>query len=420
MALFSKKPKGKSSDAIVLTDEDEILAYLDDVFRRRVALSVTAKGKTVSVSVMLIDLKKKAMRIQLEGFKPSAHGTEVTCGFSLDRTWWAFKSKLAFDQDKPYVLIPSVIKHAERRKDPRTSFTAREQVKVTVMEGLGQGNGVFGLASDIGPGGLCMIIDKAMELSSEKEIPPSPTLFKPGAPLAFVKINKVPGMGLIETSGIAKRVYRDGKWRCAIQLNKLSKAERAGIQRFVEPRVLEFKYIKRSMKQREANEVGGTEPSQRKPAARETSGPVNGSSARTATPPPENKPAAAKAETAAPATDKGKLLILGSELLAEMPFLQESSSPYEPVVGMTPVHVIRMLTEANPSLVLLGMEFKGRSTLEVLERIVNMGMAETRQFVLCAHDLQSKDRIKYKMMKVGTFVELPVKDKQDFFACLRG
>ena len=167
LPIFSRKTKAKSSDALLLTQDDEILGYLDEVFRKRVSLSLVLKGKRISTDILFMDTKNKAMRIQMGAFKAGQNGEDVTVGFSLDRTWWSFKSKVVFMQDKPYLLVPKTIKHAERRKTPRTAFTAREQVKVTIMEGIGSGNGVFGLATDVSPDGLCLIIEKAMILSSQ-------------------------------------------------------------------------------------------------------------------------------------------------------------------------------------------------------------------------------------------------------------
>lgn len=440
MPLFTRKNKSKSSsDDIVLTQEDEIVAYIDEVFRKRISVQFTIKGKQISANILFMDSKNKAMRIQMDGYSQGMHGMDVMAGFALDRTWWSFKTKLVGIQDKPHLLIPKAIAHNERRKMPRTSFTSREQVKVTVMEGLGSGHGVFGMANDVSTGGICLTIEKAMVLANEKEISPSPTLFKPGARLGYVKINRVPGTQAIETSGIAKRVYRDGKWKCAIELDKLSKPDRTGFARFIEPRVLEFKFVKRSMKKREEIDARRAEsPSMSgRPGAGPAAAPPPGNKApappkakKAAAPPPSGPAAATQApappaptgapkpptQAAAPeAGPKTKVLVIGESLLNELPFLEDADCPFTPLVGSTPVNVIRLLTEENPPIILCGSQFKGRSSIVVLERITNMGMAENRKIFVCSKDLQSKDRIKFKMMKIGRFVGLPVKDKQGFF-----
>lgn len=114
---------------------------------------------------------------------------------------------------------------------------------------------------------------------------------------------------------------------------------------------------------------------------------------------------------------KLKVLILGSELLEEMPFLEQDDR-VELLMGTTPVSLIRILTEDNPGVVLCGTEFKGRSSLDILERISNMGMSSDRRILLCSRDLQSKDRIRFKMMKVDDFVDLPVADTDAFYTIL--
>lgn len=261
MPIFSRKSKSNSSDDIVISAEDEVLAYLDEVFRKRIPMTIAYKGKEFCGDIMFMDQKNRAMRMQMT-VNPALNGAEVLVGFPLDRTWWAFKSKLVINQDKPHLMFPKAIARRERRKDPRTSFTAREQVKVTVMEGLGSGHGLFGMACDVSPNGICITIEKCMMLANEKEISPSPTLYSPNARLAFVKINKIPGMVMLETQGLAKRVFRDGnKWKCAIELDGLGRTERTAVLRFIEPRLLEFKVVKRSMKAREDADSRRAEPS---------------------------------------------------------------------------------------------------------------------------------------------------------------
>ncbi len=429
MPLFSRK-KSKNTEATIST-EDEVMGYIDELYRKRVPISICLKKKWVHSDILFFDEKNKLIRIQQDLLPALANGTDLTVGFALDRTWWTFKTKYANVNDKPHLLVPKGINHTERRRNLRCSFTAREQVKVTVLEGLGSGNGVFGMAVDISTGGISLTIEKAMYLANEREIPPSENLFKPGTKLALVKINRIPGCQLMELSGIAKRVWRDGRWRIAIEFTNLSKKDYAAITRFIEPRTLEFKPVKRSKKRREemderratprpgssgkerGDEDGGdNETSTASSTATEKAPPATAAKA-TATP-TEPKPAA----TPAADSDRPTLLIFGDDILTEVPFLNAGNSPFEVVVCNTPIRAVKVITEDNPALILCGTEFKGRAITEVLEKINNMGVLKDKKVVVCGNDLTSKDLIKLKMMKIETVVPLPIKTAGEFLAAL--
>lgn len=394
MPLFRKK-KQAAKGGLVLTELDEILAYLDELVRRRVPLTYVINKKSYQTDILFLESKNKAIRIQSGGTSRLPHGADATVGFALDKTWWSFKSKFVIIDDKPYLLIPKVIEHNERRKSPRCGFSPREQVKITILEGLGSGSGVFGLAKDISTDGMSMVIEKAMHLATEKEVVPSPTLFQPGTKLAMVKINRIPTAPLLEISGVAKRVYRDGKWMFAFQFAGLSKSQEQMITRFIVPRVLEFKATRRSFKKRQEMEAekstgGGGASSAGSSGARRPPGATQES-------------AAAKPE---PAVEKAKVLVVG-DLVTELAFLAKPDSPFEVLPGTSPVGIIKVLTESQPKLMLCGVEFKGRSMVEVLEKISNMGVSKGTRIVICATELPSKDRIKFKMLKIENLIEPP-------------
>lgn len=330
MPLFSRKKKKNDSGALVLTELDEILGYLEEVYRRRVPITYVINRKTYQTDILFLEAKTKSMRIQSGGTTRIPNGAEATAGFCLDKTWWSFKTKFGLINDKPHLMIPKQINHNERRIAPRTVFSPREQVKITILEGLGSGNGVFGLGKDISTDGMCMFIEKAMHLGTEKEITPSPTLFKPGTNLAMVKINRIPGCPMLEVSGVAKRVYRDGKWCFAFQFSKLNKAQEQMIARFIEPRVLEFKPVRRSLKKRQEMEAdmggGPSGSSARGPSGGAPSPPGGGGGApspQAAAPSPSSgapRPPGTEAAAAPPVEEKIKVLVVG-DLVAELAFL---------------------------------------------------------------------------------------------------
>lgn len=426
-------------DGFGLTTEDEILGYLDEVFRKRIPIEINIKGRKSGTDILYLDEKNKIIRIQADTFSNAPHGIDALVGFALDRTWWTFQSKYVLVGDKPHILVPKVIKHSERRNHARTAFTAREQVKVTVLEGMGSGNGVFGMATDIGTGGLCMTIEKAMKLNNEKEIAPTEELFAKGTKLSFVKINRIPGCPLIEINGIVNRVYRDGKWRLAIEFEKVPKNAKTAIERFVMGRVLEFKPIRRSKKRREEREevlVGSKAtqapptkatpptadngPKDEKPAPAEAA-PENSATVTEpqqmlteTTPTPE--PAPTPTPTSTPPMD---ILVFGEEMKEDLAFLESGDHAFNLHIESTPVGILKTINEKNPPLILCGTEFKDRSVVDILEKISNMGVLENRDVVICSDQLAGKDTIKLKMLKVRQIYTFSLENQEEFVEILK-
>lgn len=407
MPLFSRKKAKPKDVAGVITELDEILGYLDEVYRKRLPLVYTHNRKTYETDILMMESKHKALRIQQGSSSRIPHDANVTVGFALDKTWWTFKSKFQLIDNKPYIAIPQVIKHNERRQAPRTAFSPREQVKVTVLS-LSGGHGVFGMAKDISSDGMCMYIDKAMKVSGEKEIPPSPDIFKPGSKLEMVKLNRVPGCPLLEIQGVAKRVYQDGrKWCFAFQFAKLSKAHETMIAKFIEPRVLEFRYTKRSLKKRQEMDAerGVT--------------PAGGSNTSIGGPTTSDAPAKKKKKAEPVEAPKIKLLVVGEELIEKLAFLGEDKTGLEVIPGLSPVTIIKVLTEDKPKAMICPVEFKGRSMLEVLEKVAAMGVGQDVRTVICSEEIQASDRIKFKMNQIEDVYDLPIEDPDAFIAGLK-
>ena len=254
MALFSFKQKNKSQPEGSIVSPDEILAYLDELVKKKINLAVSTSAKEVQAQIFFLEEKDGLMRTQGEGLT-SMKGKTVSCGFSLDRSWFAFQSQVGSKDGKSYLTLPEEIQHSERRAKPRTAFSIREQVKVTILENLGSGSGVFGRAVDVSSDGMSLIIDRAMILDNEKEIGPGPGLYKPNCPLMLVKVNKIPGCAPFECQGTALRVYKDGKWKLAISFKKLPSVHQNQIEKFVDSRSIPFKLVKRSRRKREEEDT---------------------------------------------------------------------------------------------------------------------------------------------------------------------
>jgi hypothetical protein len=186
--------------------------------------------------------------------------------------------------------------------------------------------------------------------------------------------------------------------------------------------MLEFKPTRRSFKKRESEEGGGVGsalPSGEAGAARmpRPQG-SNPSAPGSVEEQPENA-ASVVEEGAVRNEDKIKVLVIG-DLIDELAFLDTPASPFTVIQGSSPVGIVKALTESSPALLICGVEFKGRSMVEVLEKIANMGLSKSTTIVVCASELPSKERIKFKMLQIENLIEPPQgSDTQGFMEKLK-
>lgn len=250
MALFSKKKtfpvlKGE------ITTEDEILGYLDELQRQRTPIEISIKGKVWRSEIHFIDDKARTIGIQNQKGMSEYQEKNVIVGFAMDNSWFVFASVLELKKGKLVLGIPLAIKHQERRKSPRTRFTHREEVSVTVLQDFGVGIGVFGKAVDISVGGLCVRATRALRLEDESEIRPNEHMYKKGQTLAIVKVSGIKGIPEFEVSGVVNRITGGpGNCMVVIEFHKLKSELKIAIEHFIKPRSMPFSLKRRSRKKR--------------------------------------------------------------------------------------------------------------------------------------------------------------------------
>jgi hypothetical protein len=447
VALFSKKSKIKDDQPGVFAAEDEIFGFLDEIFQQRSPLSVRTKTKHWDCSIYFLDVNRKILRIEDSFGLLENDGKPVLCGFSLDRTWYQFQSKINFKDGKPHLLLPKAIKMSERRKKPRAGISPREQVNVTILQSLGAGVGFTGVATDIGPGGICLKIDRALKLESQKEIKVRPDLIPKGTQLMIVKVKGVPGVPTFECQGITNRISGPGTYKLALKFAKLPSKIEAAIENFVNsryhpPRPLRRSYKKRQemQKQRElemqereqererAKETNTTQPdTPAKPDGQEKPSevtfvkdelapdnleninvdPFKGEPIFEETARQEDAPPSAPAESMKP-----MLLSLGTDLVEPLGFLADIDG-YEWIHVGTPMKIIKHVRERKSGFLFLPPAYKRQSMLEYLEKMSGMGVLQNIDIVLMANEpLAPKDMIKARVLGIQHIFELPLQSSE--------
>ncbi len=441
MALFSRRKKSGSG----ICTEDEILGFIDDVVRNRQKLTISSKKITVVTSVYSVDDKNKIIRVQNDPELEYLEDQAVICGFSLDRTWYVFKSKVITHEGRIHVTLPEEIQRKERRKSNRTTISLREKVKVAALEGLGTGIGVTGMAVDVGTGGICMAIERAMVMQNEREVNPGYNLLDEGTELMIVKVNRLPGIPPFEVPGIVNRIDRVGKWRLAIQFSKMPGKTEALIKNLLDSRRSPVRTVRRSRKRRMEMDAARkkeeaetateaaveaksealdepvtpeeTPPSNNNrvtftPLKTQPSSPATAETQMTESQDsPVSTPAAAPIEPPTPPEPpEDCLLSLGDELDKHLDLLKTKTTIKWLHVD-NPLRIVRNLNEKHPRFLLLPLKFREQSMLDYLQKIAGMGvLKEVKIILLSDEEIPMREIVKSKMLGIKHMLKLPLEN----------
>lgn len=465
MALFSFKSKTKVRGEGCISDSLEVLAYLDEIVKRKLAVTISTATREISGQIFFLEEKENLMRTQAEGLAAFLKGKKVQVGFSLDRSWFTFSATVHVKEGKAYLSIPDEIQHNERRKSPRTSFSAREQVKITILEGLGSGNGVFGNAIDVSSGGICLNIDKAMVLSSQKEIGPGPALYKQGCPLMLIKINKIPGCPPFECEGKVLRVFKDGKWKIAVEFKKMPTIHMSQIEKFIQSRSIPFKLIRRKRSKDVAPETtsrddslsihtsekkpkpateassnqkkepdkpetpslrpAGSKPSETKPLLPDAGKPVSEVSRPEHHSESEPLPAVKqnavlpieRAPFQIPDSQRPVIFTFGRDLIPFLLFLKKRTQwNSENQIQ----NLIKKLNTNRPRAIFFSDTSAGSGTLELIQKLTATGLLKGVE-IYWAHmaPLNPKTHVKLRMAGIERTIKIPVEDKKSLIERLQ-
>jgi hypothetical protein len=416
LTLFAKKQKDKSSTPGVIYEEDEILGYIDEVFRQRQSLSIRTKSNQWDCNLYFIDVNKKILRIEDSLGLADNENKPVQCGFSLDRAWFLFQSKIIYSEGKPHLLLPSAIKHHERRKHPRVTISPRENVRVSVLQSLGAGIGITGLCSDVSLGGICVTIERAIKMENEQKVSLHRDLLPKGTELMIVKVKSIPGVPPFDAPGIVNRLFRYKDWKLAVEFPKLPGPIKKAIDQFIQSRYFPYKPTKRSYQRRQEIEREREKEKQEKEAQQDLQESETTLEKKqellkfVSEVALEIEPPLEIEEIPSPGVEEPKLPVLlsiGDELKEVLAFL-ENVEGYDWVPVETPLRLIKYLRERKTGFLLLPLEYKRQSMLEYLEKMSGMGILDNIEIIILAKEqISPKDLIKCRMLGVKHTLPLP-------------
>jgi CheY-like chemotaxis protein len=100
--------------------------------------------------------------------------------------------------------LPRAIQFAERRRSRRTRLGAREKASVAVFESIAEGVAASGRLLNLSMEGLCLRLDRAMQVLGGKRIAPHPGLFTEGRQLQIVRLLNLPQLPPLECTGVVR------------------------------------------------------------------------------------------------------------------------------------------------------------------------------------------------------------------------
>lgn len=195
MAMFGLK-KSKPSEG-----SDLVLAYLEEAQRLRVPLTVV-DGRGREAAATLASVAEDRVSLHLQAPLTTDKGAALTLFFVLDGL--RFKSPTHLLEAKPgttVLEVPGSIALAERRKKPRARLNAREGATATALTGLFDGIGLSGTIENISEGGVCIRVDRAMDVKTQRKMHLGPNLVAVGQAFMLVKLSKLPKCPPLELAG---------------------------------------------------------------------------------------------------------------------------------------------------------------------------------------------------------------------------
>jgi CheY-like chemotaxis protein len=195
MAMFGTK-KTKPSEGSEL-----VLAYLEEAQKLRVPLNIV-DGQGRAAVATLGSVSEERISISPQGPLTLDKGAAVDILFLLDGL--RFKASTRLQETKPGAValdLPSNLNLAERRKKPRARINTREGATAIALTGLFDGVGLNGIIENISEGGLCIRVEKVMEVKTQRKMHMGANVLAIGQPLMLIKLTKLPKCAPIELAG---------------------------------------------------------------------------------------------------------------------------------------------------------------------------------------------------------------------------
>jgi len=191
----------------VQTDVQQILAYLEELGRLRTVVHLHIRSEPalcLGARIELVNDQEFTFSLSFPHQVPRLKvGELVEMHFPL--AGMRFKADIAFHDRGRYMesvfKLPRSIQFADRRGARRTRIGSREKASAAVFESFFEGVAASGRLLNISMEGLCIRMERAIQVQGGKRLAPHQDLFTVGQELQIVRILNLPHLPAIECSG---------------------------------------------------------------------------------------------------------------------------------------------------------------------------------------------------------------------------
>lgn len=194
--------------APVLRDREQILAYLEALFRQGSELLVHLPGdKLEPYSVRLEQISEAkgtfTVRLKSHPLREPGKGMRTEFWFNLDGQRFLAnadclgRSSAVLNEFR----LPECISHADRRKEPRARFGAREKAQVVALESLFEGVGLSGQLLNLGQGGCAFRVEKAIDIRTDRRLALRRDALSSVSKLGLIRLKEIPNAPVMDLAG---------------------------------------------------------------------------------------------------------------------------------------------------------------------------------------------------------------------------
>lgn len=232
----------------VQTDMQQIMAYLEELTRLRSLVHLQLHSEPpvcLGARVELVNDQDHTFSLSFPHQVPRMkQGEGIELHFPL--AGMRFRADVIYLDRGRYMesvfRLPSRVHFADRRGNRRTRIGSRENASAAIFESFYEGVACSGKLLNISMEGLCMRMERAIQVQGGKRLAPHQDLFRVGQELQIVRILNLPHLPTIECSGQIRScsASKDGPIRIGLQLDALSSIDIGNLHHFMMRRLPTF------------------------------------------------------------------------------------------------------------------------------------------------------------------------------------
>ncbi len=209
MAWFSPFSKQDPSDVEpVLRDRDQILAYLEALFRQGSELLAHLPGDRLdpyAVRLEMISEGKGTFTVRLKSHPLREPGKGMLTEFLFTMDGQRFLAKAEClgrsSAERNEFRLPQSICRADRRRGSRVRFGIRERAQVVALESLFEGVGLSGQLLNLSQEGCAFRLEKAIDIRTDRRLALRRDALSSVTKLGLIRLKEIPNAPVMDLSG---------------------------------------------------------------------------------------------------------------------------------------------------------------------------------------------------------------------------